>query len=61
MFADPRRPETRRGILMLLQVAELLLPHIEAVELPLKGTIVVQIQPDVSIANLISGDAGHTH
>ncbi len=36
----------RRGMIMILQIAEQMLPHIEANEIPLEETIVVGLQQD---------------
>jgi hypothetical protein len=36
----------RRGMLIILQIAEQLLPHVAAREIPLDETIVVEIGPD---------------
>ena len=36
----------RRGMMMILQIAEQMLPHIEANEIPLEETIVVGLQQD---------------
>ena len=42
---DPNDPN-RRGMLTILQVAEQLMPHIEANEIPLEETIVISLQQD---------------
>ena len=42
---DPDDPN-RRGMLTILQVAEQLMPHVEANEIPLEETIVISLQQD---------------
>jgi hypothetical protein len=42
----------RAGMLMILQIAEELLPHIEANEVPLEETIVVNIAADSPFGNI---------
>ena len=44
----------RRGMLMMQQIAEELLPHILAEEIVLNETIIVEIRPDLSFANLLN-------
>ncbi|MCW8830827.1 MAG: transcriptional regulator [Gammaproteobacteria bacterium] len=47
--SDPNR----HGILTIQQIAEQLLPHIEANEIPLEDAIVVNIHPDTPFGNLV--------
>ncbi len=42
----------RRGMIMILQIAEQMLPHIEANEIPLEETIVVGLQQDNPFGNI---------
>jgi len=42
----------RRGMLTILQVAEQLMPHIQANEIPLEETIVVNLQQDNPFGNI---------
>lgn len=42
----------RRGMLTILQVAEQLVPHIEANEIPLEETIVISLQQDNPFGNI---------
>ncbi len=47
--------QERQGMLVVLQIAEQLAPHIRAGEIPLHETIVVEVQSDSMLGNLISG------
>jgi len=42
----------RRGMLTILQVAEQLMPHLQANEIPLEETIVVSLQQDNPFGNI---------
>ena len=42
----------RQGMLTILQVAEQLMPHIEANEIPLEETIVINLQQDNPFGNI---------
>ena len=42
----------RQGMLTILQVAEQLMPHIQANELPLEETIVISLQQDNPFGNI---------
>ena len=44
-----------QGMLVVLQIAVQLAPHIQAGEIPLNETIVVEAQSDSMLGNLISG------
>lgn len=48
--SDPNR----HGMLTIQQIAEQLLPHIEANEIPLEDAIVVNIQADSPFANILN-------
>ncbi len=48
--SDPNR----HGMLTIQQIAEQLLPHIEANEIPLEDAIVVNIQSDTSFGNVLN-------
>lgn len=43
----------RQGMLMILQISEELLPHIEANEIPLEETIVVDLQTHNPFGNIV--------
>lgn len=47
--------QERQGMLMVLQIAEQLAPHIRAGEIPLNETIVVEVNSESVLGNLISG------
>jgi len=47
--------QERQGMLFVLQIAEQLAPHVQAGEIPLNETIVVEVQSDSMLGNLISG------
>jgi hypothetical protein len=53
---QPEDSAERQGMLAIQQVAEQLLPHIAAGEIPLGETIVIQIAPDSPLARFIPGD-----
>jgi len=42
----------RQGMIMIRQIAEQLLPHIEANEIPLEETIVISLQQDNPFGNI---------
>ncbi|MDT8452968.1 MAG: transcriptional regulator [Gammaproteobacteria bacterium] len=48
--SDPNR----HGMLTIQQIAEQLLTHIEANEIPLEDAIVVNIQPDTTFGNILN-------
>lgn len=48
---DEKDPD-RQGMLTILQVAEQLMPHIQANELPLEETIVISLQVDNPFGNI---------
>lgn len=48
--------QNRAGMATILQVAEQLLPHLEADEIPLEETIVLEIQPGNPLAGIIGGE-----
>ncbi len=48
---DEKDPN-RQGMLTILQVAQQLMPHIEANEIPLEETIVVSLQQDNPFGNI---------
>ena len=48
---DPDDPN-RRGMLTILQVAEQLMPHVEANEIPLEETIVISLQQDTPFGTI---------
>lgn len=47
--------QERQGMLIVLQIAEQLAPHVEAGEIPLNETIVVEVSSESVLGNLISG------
>ena len=47
--------QERQGMLVVLQVAEQLMPHVQAGEIPLNETIVVEVNSESVLGNLISG------
>jgi len=56
-----RDDRDRRGMLIVLQIAEQLLPHIADGDMALEETIVVEIGPEaggLSIVDLLRGDGG---
>lgn len=44
----------RQGVLIILQVMEQLLPHVEANEIPLEETIIIEISPETALGSLTS-------
>jgi hypothetical protein len=46
------KDSNRQGMLTILQVAEQLMPHIEANEIPLEETIVINLQQDNPFGNI---------
>ena len=46
------KDENRQGMLTILQVAEQLMPHIQANELPLEETIIISLQQDNPFGNI---------
>jgi hypothetical protein len=58
IFAEPEGSDDRQGMLVLQQVAEKLLPHIVAGEVPLHETIVIELQVGTPLGRFISGNDG---
>lgn len=46
------KDDNRQGMLTILQIAEQLMPHIEANEIPLEETIVINLQQDNPFGNI---------
>lgn len=44
----------RQGMLLILQIAEQLLPHLETDQMPLEETIVIEIEPETILGGLIN-------
>jgi hypothetical protein len=44
----------RQGMLLILQIAEQLLPHLETDQLPLEETIVIEIKPETILGSLLN-------
>ncbi|GMR17762.1 MAG: hypothetical protein BMS9Abin33_0155 [Gammaproteobacteria bacterium] len=44
----------RQGMLLILQIAEQLLPHLETDQLPLEETIMIEIKPETILGSLIN-------
>jgi len=47
--------QERQGMLVVLQIAEQLMPHSQMGEIPLNETIVVEVNSESVVGNLISG------
>ena len=47
--------QERQGMLTVLQIAEQLAPHVQAGEIPLNETIIIEVSSESVLGNLISG------
>lgn len=59
LSADDAGAENYQGMLLVMQVAEQLLPHIMEDEIPLNETVVIELQQQSGLSGLIQGSIMH--
>ena len=50
---EPEHSPDRQGMLVVQQIAEHLLPHLRADDIPLEETIIIEIRPEMSLGSLL--------